>query len=111
MLSPELSQEKEEADGGDGAPEQKQAALVVDPLSMAGGPYCSAHPPKKIEAYCEQCRRPVCMQCILRENHKNHDILSLQDASAKERDNFAGMAARLAELREEIAKQVTKCQS
>jgi len=49
--------------------------------------YCSAHS-KKLEAFCDQDKKLLCIDCILNENHKQHEIMSLEKASAKERQNL-----------------------
>ena len=40
---------------------------------------CNKHN-KKIEAFCENCKRILCIDCILNENHKNHEILAVDKA-------------------------------
>lgn len=40
---------------------------------------CENHK-KKLEAFCEKEKRILCIDCILNENHKNHEILSLDKA-------------------------------
>lgn len=48
---------------------------------------CEAHD-KKIEAFCDLDKKLLCIDCILNENHKSHEILSLEKASAKEKHVF-----------------------
>lgn len=48
---------------------------------------CEAHD-KKIEAFCDLDKKLLCIDCILNENHKNHEILSLEKACTKEKKMF-----------------------
>ena len=60
---------------------------------------CGKHN-KKYEAFCENERVLICIDCILNDGHKNHDMVSIQTAYEKEvqtskqsqekRDNFLG---------------------
>lgn len=36
---------------------------------------------KKVEAFCKDCRSPLCMGCILTNKHTSHEIMSLTEAS------------------------------
>jgi hypothetical protein len=45
--------------------------------SSAGDPFCSYHVSKKIEAYCQDCKVTLCIDCILTQEHKNHEIVSI----------------------------------
>jgi len=40
-------------------------------------PKCRAHTHKKVEAFCETCLQVLCIDCILKQGHKNHEMLSL----------------------------------
>ena len=44
---------------------------------------CEEHG-KKIEAFCDQDKKVLCIDCILEQNHKNHEILSVEKAVQKE---------------------------
>ena len=48
---------------------------------------CDTHH-KKIEAFCDQDKKVLCIDCILNENHKSHEILSIAKASEREREEF-----------------------
>ena len=48
---------------------------------------CESHN-KKIEAFCDLDKKILCIDCILNENHKNHEILSIEKASNKEKYIF-----------------------
>lgn len=38
--------------------------------------YCTEHTKKKLECFCNQCRGPVCTNCIL-QSHNGHSVKSL----------------------------------
>jgi len=40
--------------------------------------YCSHHKNKFIEAYCFNDAQPLCIECILTNQHKDHRILSIE---------------------------------
>lgn len=46
--------------------------------------HCEAHS-KKLEAFCDNDKKMICIECILLENHRNHDIIGLDKAVAQER--------------------------
>ena len=48
--------------------------------------FCARHSSKKIEAYCPDCRMTLCIDCILTQEHKNHEIVSIPEGSQRERE-------------------------
>ncbi len=58
-------------------------ASLIGPTPL----YCDAHS-KKLEAFCDLDKKLLCIDCILNENHKTHEILSLEKASFKEKQAF-----------------------
>ena len=44
---------------------------------------CRLHPTKKMEAFCEKDFKLLCIDCILSDRHKNHEIISIAKASEK----------------------------
>ena len=46
--------------------------------------YCEAHN-KKLEAFCDMEKKMLCIDCILNENHKNHEIMAIDKAAAIEK--------------------------
>ena len=62
-------------------------------LSLEDEENCAAHPGKKIEVFCDDCKEILCIDCILTKVHKNHDMLSLEKGSEKERTNFVKICA------------------
>ena len=55
-------------------------ASLIGPAPL----YCDSHN-KKLEAFCDLDKKLLCIDCILNENHKTHEILSLEKASLKEK--------------------------
>ena len=60
--------------------------------------HCEAHS-KKLEAFCDSDKKMICIECILLENHRNHDIIGLEKAVAQEK------AANAEALSEAFTKQ------
>ena len=50
---------------------------------QSGATCCKLHPTKKIEAFCEKDFKLLCIDCILSDRHKNHEIVSIAKASEK----------------------------
>lgn len=48
---------------------------------------CETHK-KKIEAFCDLDKKVLCIDCILNENHKSHEILSVEKGCQKEKHVF-----------------------
>ena len=46
---------------------------------------CPIHPGKKIEAFCEKDGSLLCIDCILSEQHRGKEIISIQKAAGKHR--------------------------
>lgn len=55
---------------------------VVSPMSDSHA-QCKLHPMKRIEAFCEKDFKLLCIDCILSERHKNHEIVSISKATEK----------------------------
>lgn len=53
--------------------------------ASGSGPYCKDHPAELAKFLCQTCKDVVCRNCVVREGHRNHKYLSIQNASAKER--------------------------
>lgn len=47
---------------------------------------CYQHSSKKIEVFCDECKELMCIDCILTQKHRNHEILSLDKGVEKERE-------------------------
>ena len=63
---------------------------------------CSRHPGKRIEAYCVRDKTTICIDCILAEEHKNHEIVSLSKGAEKERESLFGAGAKISALGEAL---------
>jgi B-box zinc finger len=42
--------------------------------------YCESHNHKRLEAFCDLDKKVLCIDCILNEDHKSHEIMSLEKA-------------------------------
>lgn len=79
-------------------------------------PCCKDHPTEVAKFLCQTCSHVVCRNCVVREGHRNHKYLSIQNASAKKRqviqDSLDSTKQKLSGLRGsifwvgEMAKQV-----
>lgn len=49
---------------------------------------CETHN-KNLEAYCMMCRELLCIDCILNDGHKNHDISAIEKAAEVEKSWFS----------------------
>lgn len=54
-----------------------------DSIVAAPGFKCEHHPCKRVEAFCDNCNAPLCINCILTNMHKGHDIITIEQAQAK----------------------------
>lgn len=48
-------------------------------------PCCKEHPTEVAKFLCQTCSDIVCRNCVVREGHRNHKYLSIQNATAKKR--------------------------
>ena len=65
---------------------------------------CSSHY-KKIEAYCMLWRQVLCIDCILNDGHKNHEINSIEKAAGIEKTLFFDFLKRSVEIEDRIKTQ------
>ena len=66
---------------------------------------------KPIEAFCDHCEVPLCMNCILTMHHKGHEMLDLTEAAKKCKDKFLQIVdKKVVPSRGEIAKNILKLQ-
>ena len=66
--------------------EQPKRNRIQSTFSLIGASVslCESHN-KKVEAFCDLDKKILCIDCILNENHKSHEILSLEKAGVKEK--------------------------
>eukprot|EP00347_Sterkiella_histriomuscorum_P003080 403365667 len=69
-------------------------------------PMCNIHN-KKLEAYCQIEKQTLCIDCILSEQHKNHEIHSIQKAAELERDFILQKFNQSQDLLQQIQDQNT----
>ncbi|KAL9983616.1 hypothetical protein ACROYT_G005813 [Oculina patagonica] len=69
-------------------------------------PCCKEHPTEVAKFLCQTCSDIVCRNCVVRESHRNHKYLSIQNASAKKRqaiqDSLDNTKQKLSGLRGSI---------
>lgn len=51
---------------------------------------CESHKSRGryIEAFCEECTQPLCIECIVTNKHRGHEILGLEEAASKQAAKF-----------------------
>jgi len=83
-----------------------QSSQLNELLEPMGGQewVCGDHQ-KSVEAFCDVCSEPLCIQCItLTSDHKGHTILDMNHASTKYRDFFIkSIKSKVVPTQEKIA--------
>ena len=78
--------------------------LILDTLSNAPAKeekICSKHK-KELEIYCLNCCKEVCANCLLFDDHKNHNYESLAEAKQKCEQKIRKMKQQIQELRSKL---------
>ncbi|XP_061165670.1 uncharacterized protein LOC133174582 [Saccostrea echinata] len=60
----------------------------------ASFPSCSTHNRNRCETYCQDCKIPICMQCVF-GSHKNHDFTNMNDFLQKCKQQIEADTAEL----------------
>lgn len=61
--------------------------------------YCETHPDKFIQAYCERCQAPTCIQChMVGERHAGHGFTDVETKAAEARSAIGEIDDRLLRL-------------
>ena len=71
-------------------PKEIKQPIIVPTTGVHGSSYevqCEIHS-KKLEAFCEDDRTLLCIDCILLDGHKAHDISPIPQSSEKERSDL-----------------------
>lgn len=65
---------------------------------------CGEHSDKesRFEAYCEETKKLLCINCILEEQHKNYTLVSIKDGYSKEKSKLEETEGKLGELGKKI---------
>ena len=50
--------------------------------------FCKMHLHKKVEAFCEYCKQVLCIDCILKQDHKSHEMVSIEIGSKQEKEFY-----------------------
>ena len=64
-----------------------------------------------MEAFCEDCSSPVCMDCILTQDHKGHEIVNIQTGSSRQRAWFEEKMKAAIEKKAEVEHQIIRTRS
>lgn len=70
---------------------------------------CSKHN-KQLEAYCSTDKSVLCVSCILEDDHKKHDITSIQKAASRERDRLNSLMGTAQQTESSLVKLDTDLQ-
>ena len=62
-------------------------SLKID-IDLYDNSQCATHQERQIEAFCQDCLETLCIDCILTQNHKNHEIVSVDIGAEKWLDQF-----------------------
>jgi len=95
-ISPEIYVKTREIIFG---PSMSSVNMEVDP----GMPKCVQHG-KSLELFCKKCQEAVCSLCVMLGDHKEHECITISQAS----ELFAGW---ISDLRKEVTELVPICKS
>jgi hypothetical protein len=56
----------------------KYPIIILTYVFRGFNPMCPLHPRNQCETYCLDCRRRICVQCIIKE-HQTHHVEMLED--------------------------------
>lgn len=83
-------------------------------LLITGNPemlqVCAAHG-KKIEGFCEDDKKLLCISCILLDGHKAHEVSPIVQAAAKARQKLAGDVDAAAKMEERVSNLMSDVES
>ena len=103
-----ISQSQFQFDANSQSSESRETIVLPnkkDPQSL-----CAQHK-KKLEAFCERCLESLCIDCILSDQHKSHEILSVAKASEKQKQQLSEevtQALRTEEKLYQISSEIKK---
>jgi hypothetical protein len=63
---------------------------------------CGVHS-KDLEAFCENDKVMLCISCIIENDHKNHDLSSIDKAAQKEKTVIQSTINNLSEIKKQVA--------
>nr|XP_006012745.1 PREDICTED: tripartite motif-containing protein 35-like isoform X1 [Latimeria chalumnae] len=65
-------------------------------------PICSQHK-KELELYCVEDKEAICVNCVIFKKHKNHEFLSIEEASQKFKEELKNSLKLLQDTHHKIA--------
>ena len=54
-----------------------ETIYCLSELTPESNSACPLHDEKTVEAFCSECKHELCIECILTNRHKGHDMLSI----------------------------------
>nr|XP_022344424.1 uncharacterized protein LOC111137301 [Crassostrea virginica] len=66
--------------------EKSNVHKVFSLTQFLSTPKCPDHPTKQCELHCKQCDVPICSQCVIFKNHKDHDVINIMENSKIKKD-------------------------
>ncbi|XP_050419099.1 E3 ubiquitin-protein ligase TRIM56 [Patella vulgata] len=71
--------------------------------------YCTKHPKDKVEFYCMDCSKPICMKCKMLF-HGNHTAEDIDDAIEKAKVVFGNLQDKLLSAQNNLKQEMAKCE-
>lgn len=78
-----MSSESKDEEKNTIIPDSSNQRDPFDKLSDPCSSNCNTHKTEVIQAFCEQCQKAVCMDCIISGTHQNHHLQKIGDAIEK----------------------------
>lgn len=60
-----------------------------EPCSLAKQLFCNTHESEKLKLFCEDCNVPICKDCIVLEEHKDHTYRNINDVILRGKKEIA----------------------
>jgi len=87
-----------------------QAQAPVRSVSEIERTFCSIHAGEELQRYCETCKKPMCVECIMTQSHKDHDIKKISEVASRMRTKLREEDTKVrSEYISFIDKRLTQC--
>ena len=87
--------------------EDLRAGKIVLPVTSSKGRKCEDHDDETKKFYCQTCRMTICRDCIIL-NHRDHQYVSLKEASKKEVSKLKDLAKESQDLKDKCRDAIRK---
>ncbi|XP_077977809.1 E3 ubiquitin-protein ligase TRIM71-like [Glandiceps talaboti] len=78
--------------------EEYERAMVENPTSVLSPIYCSSHPDKQVQFYCDPCEQIICLECtVLDHPRPEHRCIYLTDAATNFTEELADIVGKVKE--------------